>query len=156
MVRLLAFGFRLCVGFLFGAQLFFAAVAAPAAFPREIAQQAPASPARRAAADLVGRMLAQLDRLTIALCAVAALCAIALGRAGLPRARIAAAPVLLAGLAALLSSYWVTPQIHAMRALGTTSSAQFATLHAVSTALLAVEIALLLWALWVAPLAQRE
>jgi hypothetical protein len=100
-------------------------------------------------------MLAQLDRATLVLCAVAALCAISLGRTGLPRARIAAAPVLLAGLGALLSSSWVTPRIHAMRELGLTSSPQFGTLHAVSTSLLAVEIALLLWALWVAPAPQR-
>src|SRR3954470_10346416 len=115
MVRLLAFVFRVCVGFLFGAQVFFASIAAPAAFPRAVAEQPVASPARRAAADLVGRMLAHLDRATLVLCAVAALCAIALGRAGLPRARIAAAPVLCAGLAALLSSFWITPRIHAMR-----------------------------------------
>jgi hypothetical protein len=140
---------------LLGAQVFFAAIAAPAAFSRLVAQQEPGSPARRAAADLVGRMLAQLDRMTLVLAAVAALCAIAMARTGLQRARMAATPALLAGLCALLSSAWVTPRIHAMRELGMAAQPEFGRLHALSTAILGAEMLLLLWALWVAPAAER-
>ena len=151
MTRLYAYLYRLSVGLLLGAQIYFATVAAPAAFPRDVAALPPGSPARSAAADLVGTQLASLDRMTLLLCAIAALCAIALARAGAPSARTAAVPVLLAGLCALASSEWVTPRIHALRAAGQTQLPQFGRLHAVSTALVGVEIVLLLVALWVAP-----
>jgi hypothetical protein len=157
MGRLLAFAFRLCTGLLLGAQAFFAAVAAPAAFPKLAAEQPPSSLIRQAAADLVGRMLAQLDRMTLVLAAAAALCAIALGkRTGERSARLAAAPALLAGLCALFSSAWITPRIHALRELGLTGEPEFGRLHALSAAILAVEMLLLLWALWVAPAPERE
>jgi hypothetical protein len=89
--------------------------------------------------------------MTLLFCAVAALCAIALARAGVASGRIAAMPVLLAGLCALVSSEWVTPRIHALRAAGQTQLSEFGRLHAISTALVGVEIVLLLVALWVAP-----
>ena len=151
MTRLCAYLYRLSAGLLLGAQIYFAAVAAPAAFPREVAALPPGSPARTRAADLVGAQLASLDRMTLLFCAIAALCAIMLARAGTPSARVAAVPVLLAGLCALTSSEWVTPHIHALRAAGQTQLPQFGRLHAFSTSLVAVEMVLLLVALWVAP-----
>jgi hypothetical protein len=151
MIRLCAYLYRLSAGLLLGAQVYFAAVAAPAAFPREVAALPPGSPARTHAADLVGAQLASLDRMTLLFCAIAALCAIVLARAGMPSARMAAVPVLLAGLCALASSEWVTPRIHTLRAAGQTQLPQFGRLHAFSTSLVAVEIVLLLVALWVAP-----
>jgi hypothetical protein len=60
-------------------------------------------------------------------------------------------PVLLAGLCALISSSFVTPRIHALRAAGQTQLPEFGRLHAISTGLLGVEILLLVVALWVAP-----
>ena len=113
MIQVLAYLYRLAVGVLLGAQVYFAAVAAPAAFPREVAALPPGSPLRTAAADLVGRQLDSLDRLTLLFCAVAALCAIGLARAGVASARRAAVPALLAGLCALVSSSWVTPTMAA-------------------------------------------
>ena len=151
MTRLCAYLYRLSAGLLVGAQVYFATVAAPAAFPREVAALPPGSPARTAAADLVGAQLASLDRMTLLFCAIAALGAIALARAGVRSARAAAVPVLLAGLCALASSEWVTPRIHALRAAGRTQLPQFGRLHVASTALVGVEIVLLLVALWVAP-----
>src|SRR3954454_4396702 len=115
MARFLAYLYRLAVALLLGADFFFAAVAAPASFPRNIASLPPGSWQRVAAADLVGRMLAQLDRIALVLAGVAALCAIALARTGLARARTAALPVLGAGLCALFSAAWVTPRIHTLR-----------------------------------------
>src|SRR5712691_9452436 len=103
MGRLLAFLYRLAVALLLGGEAFFALVAAPAAFPREVATMPPGSPARAAAAEQVGRMLEQLDRMTLVLTAAAALCAIALARMGIARARAAAGPPLATGLCALLS-----------------------------------------------------
>jgi hypothetical protein len=150
-MRVCAYLYRLAVGLLVGAQVYFASVAAPAAFPREVAALPPGDPARTAAANLIGAQLASLDRMTLLFCAVAALCAIALARRGIAAARVAAVPVLLAGLCALASSEWVTPRIHALRAAGETQLPGFGRLHAVSTALLGVEIVLLLVALWVAP-----
>jgi uncharacterized protein DUF4149 len=151
MVRLCAYLYRLSAGLLVGAQVFFATVAAPAAFPREVATLPPGSPARTAAADLVGAQLATLDRMTLLFCAVAALSAIVLARLGVASARAAAMPVLLAGLCALASSSFVTPRIHALREAGQTHLPEFGRLHAISTVLLGVEIVLLLVALWVAP-----
>ena len=148
MTRLCAFLYRLSAGLLLGAQVFFAAVAAPAAFPREVAALPPGHPLRNAAADLVGTQLAALDRMTLLFCALAALSAIVLARTGLPSARVAAIPALLC---ALFSSSFVTPRIHALRAAGETQLPEFGRLHAISTGLLGVEILLLLVALWVAP-----
>ena len=104
------FLYRLCCGGLLGAQLFFAAVAAQVVFPREVAALPRDHPRRQLAADLVGSMLARLDAGTIVFTALAAVCAIVLGRR-----RGAVAP-LLAGLCALGSSLLVTPAIHALRA----------------------------------------
>src|SRR4051812_27321493 len=151
MGRLLAYLFRLAVALLLGAEFFFAAVAAPASFPRDVAALPPGSWQRVAAADLVGRMLTQLDRMTLVLSGAAALCAIALARSGLTRARIAVAPVLAAGLCSLFSLGWVTPRIHALRALGQSAGPDFGRLHFLSTALVGIEMLLLLVALWVSP-----
>jgi Domain of unknown function (DUF4149) len=151
MARFLAYLFRLAVALLLGGDFFFAAVAAPASFPREIASLPPGSWQRVAAADLVGRMLAQLDRMTLVLSGVAALCAIALARTTLARARIAVAPVLAAGLCSLFSLGWVTPRIHALRTLGQSAGPEFGRLHFLSTALVGIEMLLLLVALWLSP-----
>ena len=131
------FLYQLSCGGLFGAQLFFAAVAAQVVFPREVAGLARDHPRRQLAADLVGSMLARLDAATIALTAVAVICAFALGR---PRGAIAP---LLAGLCAVASAALITPAIHAMRAAGTTASGRFGLLHGVSTGLLLLEMILL-------------
>jgi uncharacterized protein DUF4149 len=151
MIRAFAYVYRLAAGLLLGAQVYFAMVAAPAAFPREVAGLPAGSPARTAAANLVGAQLASLDRMTLLFCALATLSAIALARMGVASARAAAVPVLLTGLCALASSEWVTPRIHALRAAGQTQLPEFGRFHAVSTALLGVEIVLLLVAVWVAP-----
>jgi hypothetical protein len=151
MGRFLAYFYRLAVALLLGGDFFFAAVAAPASFPREIAGLPPGSWQRVAAADLVGRMLAQLDRMTLLLAGVAALSAIALARTGLPRARAAALPVLGAGLCSLFSLAWVTPRIQVLRTLGQSAGPEFGRLHFLSTALVGVEMLLLLYALWVSP-----
>jgi Domain of unknown function (DUF4149) len=151
MMRVCAYLYRLAAGLLLGAQAYFAFVAAPAAFPREVAALPAGHPARTAAANLIGVQLASLDRMTLLFCAIGALCAIALARMGVAAARIAAVPVLLTGLCALASSEWVTPRIHALRAAGQTQLPEFGRLHGVSTTLLGVEIVLLLVALWVAP-----
>lgn len=151
MNRSVSFLFRLVAGALFGAQLFLAAIAAQAIFTREVAALPPADPRRRAAADLIGVLLARLDLLTLTLTAVAALCAIVLARRGIASARLAAVPVLLAGLAALVSSAAVTPAVHALRRAGDTASPRFGQLHAASSLLLLAELVLLLAALWMAP-----
>jgi hypothetical protein len=151
MGRFLAYLYRLAVALLLGGEFFFAAVAAPASFPREIAALPPGSWQRVAAADLVGRMLAQLDRMTLLLAGAAALCAIALARTGLSRARAAALPVLGAGLCSLFSLAWVTPRIHVLRGLGQSAGPEFGRLHFLSTALVGIEMLLLLGALWVSP-----
>jgi hypothetical protein len=139
------FLYRLCCGGLFGAQLFFAAVAAQLVFSAEVAALPREHPRRQLAADLVGAMLARLDAATIALTAVAVVCAIVLGRR-----RGAIAP-LIAGLCALASAAFITPAIHAMRTAGLTTSGRFGLLHAVSSGLLLVEMALLAVAVWRAP-----
>ena len=151
MGRFLAYLYRLAVALLLGGDFFFAAVAAPASFPREIAALPPGSWQRVAAADLVGRMLAQLDRMTLLLAGVAALCAIALARIGLSRARAAALPALVAGLCALFSLSWVTPRIQSLRALAQSAGPEFGRLHFLSTALVGIEMLLLLYALWISP-----
>ena len=139
------FLYRLCCGGLFGAQLFFAAAAAQVAFPREVAALPRSDPRRQFAADLVGGMLARLDAATIALVAVAVVCALSLGR------RRAAIAPLLAGLCAVTSAVLITPAIQTMRAAGVTDSGRFGVLHGVSSGLLVVEMALLAVAVWRAP-----
>jgi hypothetical protein len=139
------FLYVLCCGGLFGAQLFFAAVAAQVVFPKDVAELSRDHPRRQLAADLVGSMLARLDAATIALSAVAVVCAFVLSR---PRHAIAP---LLAGICALASALLVTPGIHAMREAGATASGRFAALHAVSSSLLVLEMILLAVALWRAP-----
>jgi hypothetical protein len=139
------FLYILCCGGLLGAQLFFAAVAAQVVFPRDVALLPRDHPRRQLAADLVGSMLARLDAATLALTAVAVVCAFALSR---PRNAIAP---LLAGICALVSVLVVTPGIHAMREAGATASGRFAALHGISSGLLVLEMILLLVALWRAP-----
>ena len=151
MPRFLAFVYLLSSGLLLGAQAFFAAVAAQAAFPRETAALPQGDPARTAAADLVGKMLGALDRWTLAGSAVAVICAVLLGRQGVPGANRAAIPPLVAGVLAALSMAVVTPAIQALRAAGTTKTSAFGLLHAASSIGLLMEIALFALALWMAP-----
>ena len=151
MPRFVSFVYRLAAGTLLGAQLFFAAVAAQAIFTAEIAALPREDPHRAAAADLVGVLLAHLDRLTLTLAAAGALCAISLARLGLASARRAAVPMLLAGLLALISSAWVTPQIHALRLAGGTGTPAFGRMHGLSGLLLLLEMAALAVAVWIAP-----
>src|SRR5207248_8941763 len=92
------FLYRLSCGSLFGAQLFFAAVAAQVVFPRDVAALPREHPRRQLAADLVRAMLTRLDAATLALTAVAVVCALVLSR---PRSAIAP---LLAGVCAAASS----------------------------------------------------
>ena len=139
------FLYRFCCGGLVGAQLFFAAVAAQMVFPRDVAALPRDHPRRQLAADLVGSMLARLDAATLALTAVAVVCALVLSR---PRSAIAP---LLAGVCAAASSLLVTPSIQAMREAGTTASGRFAALHGVSSALLVLEMILLAVAVCRAP-----
>ncbi len=139
------FLYRLCCGGLFGAQLFFSAVAAQIIFPPEVAALPAGHPRRQLAADLVGAMLARLDAATIGLAAIAVLCAVFLGRR-----RSAIAP-LLAGLCAGTSAAVITPAIHSMRAAGATGTGRFGMLHAISAALLVVEMALMVAAVWRTP-----
>ena len=136
------FVYLLVCGGLLGAQLFFAAVAAQAVFPREVAALPRDEPRRQLAADLVGTMLSRLDGATIAGAAVAVACAFVASR------RSAALAPLLAGLCAVVSAWLITPAIHAMRAAGTTSVRRFGLLHAASTVLLFVEMILLAIAVW--------
>lgn len=150
MDRALAATFRLACALLAGAQLFFAAVAAQVVFPAEVAALSRADPRRALAADLVGGMLARLDAATLAGCALAVLCAVLLWRrAGAPL-RPALFP-LLAGACALASALGTTPAIQAMRAAGQTGGPQFGKLHALSSSLLLLEMALLLLAFARAP-----
>jgi hypothetical protein len=96
-------------------------------------------------------MLGALDRMTLALAAVAVVCAVWLGRRGVPRAARAAVPPLIAGVQAGISAAVITPAIHAMRLAGQTSGSTFGLLHAGSTLLLLLEIVVLAAALWMAP-----
>ncbi|TMA43159.1 MAG: hypothetical protein E6J82_07505 [Deltaproteobacteria bacterium] len=114
-------------------------------FPRDVAALPRDHPRRQLAADLVGSMLARLDAATLALTAVAVVCALVLSR---PRSAIAP---LLAGVCAAASSLLVTPSIQAMREAGTTASGRFAALHGVSSALLVLEMILLAVAVCRAP-----
>ncbi len=147
-IKLLGFVYRLSAGALFGAQLFFAAVAAPSAFNREVAALPQGHPLRTAAADLVGRELAALDRLALTCAALAVIAAILLARRGSAIALRAALPPVLIGLCAAASAMLVTPAIHALRAQGSTATPAFGRLHALSTALVAVELLLGALALW--------
>jgi len=133
--------YLLCCSILIGADIFFAAVAAPAVFSRAIAGLPRDDVRRQMAADAVGTMLARLDAATLVLCAVAALSAFGRRAALLP---------LAAGLCALASSAWVTPAIRALRAAGETGSPRFRTLHGISSGLVLVEIVLLAVAAWTA------
>ena len=148
MQRLLEFGYRCSVAALAGAQIFFAAVASQAAFPRETAALPQGDPARTAAADLVGKMLASLDRLTLVGAALAVLCAVLLARRIPGRTLRAAVPPLVAGVLAAISAGLVTPAIQAMRAAGTTRTSAFGLLHATSAVILLLEITALLIGLW--------
>lgn len=139
------FLYRLSCGSLFGAQLFFAAVAAQVVFPRDVAALPREHPRRQLAADLVGAMLARLDAATLALTALAVVCAVAIGR---PRSAIAP---LLAGLCAAISALAVTPAIQSMRAAAETTSGRFGLLHGISSALLVLQMILLALALCRAP-----
>src|SRR5437016_11237971 len=109
MLRAAAFVYRFAVGALLGAQIFFAAVAAPAAFAE----------ARPQAGALVARMLGALDRAALVAAALAVAAAVVLRR---PRAAL---PPLLAGLAATASLLAVTPAIHALRDQGQVGSPLF-------------------------------
>ena len=137
--------YRLSCAALFGAQLFFAAGAAQVVFSSEVARL-PRDDARRLfAADAVGGMLQRLDAATLALTALAVVCALQLSR------RRAAALPLIAGLCALASAALVTPAIHALREAGQVALPKFGLLHAASSLLLLLEMALLLVAAWRAP-----
>jgi hypothetical protein len=131
------FLYRLSCAGLLGAQVFFAAVAAQVPFRAGLE--------RRVAGDLAGAMLQRLDSAALAICAIAVLCAVLLGR------RRLAVPPLLAGTCALLSSIVVTPKIHALRVAGETGSPTFGRLHAVSAVLLLTQVGLLIVAVWLAP-----
>lgn len=131
------FLYRLSCAGLLGAQVFFAAVAAQVAFQAGLE--------RRIAGDLAGAMLQRLDSAALAICAVAVLCAVVVGR------RRLAVPPLLAGICALVSTMVVTPKIHALRMAGQTGSPLFGRLHGVSAGLLILEMVLLLVAVWLAP-----
>jgi hypothetical protein len=154
--RALAFVYRLAVGALLGAQLFFAGVGAPAAFTKAVAALPQGDPARSAAADLVGRQLGALDRIALSFTALAVLSAVLLARAGVQRARRSALPPLLAGLCAAASCTLITPAIQALRAQGQTATPLFGRLHALSSTLLLLEMLLLALALWRAPAARTE
>lgn len=135
--------YRLVCALLAGAQLFFAAVAAQVVFPKEVAALARGEPRRTLAADLVGQMLARLDPATLVGCALAVAAAVFLWTRG-GSLRLGLWP-LLAGSCAALSLLWTTPAIQALRAAGETGGGRFGMLHAVSSSLLLVEIALLAW-----------
>src|SRR5438105_4018633 len=122
---MLAFIFRLTCALPLAAQLFFLAIAARAAFPREVAALPRGDPARAAAADLVGRLLAALDRMTLVCSAAAVIAAVLLSRRGVQRAAVAALPPLIAGVLAGISAALVTPAIHALRLSGQTSTQAF-------------------------------
>ncbi len=137
MSRVLSFAYRFFCLSLCGAQVFFAAVAAQAVFPAEVAALPREHPRRVLAADLVGAMLARLDAGTLALTGLAVACALLL-----PRKRAAVLP-LLAGLCALASAALITPAIHVMREAGQTALPRFGMLHGLSSGLLLIEIILL-------------
>lgn len=146
-MRIAASLYRLVTAGLFGAQLFFAAIAAQVVFSREIAARPREDPLRVQAADAVGAMLARLDGATLVGSALAVLCAVALARGGGGDGRTAgglrlALLPLLAGACALCSALGTTPAIHALRAAGRTGEPAFGRLHALSSLLLVVEMAL--------------
>jgi hypothetical protein len=145
MVQVLGFLYRLACAGLLGAQVFFAAAATRVVFSPEVAALPRGDPRRQAAAEAVGAMLARLDAATLALTALAVLCALLLG------VRRAAIAPLLAGICAAASAGFVTPAIHAMRLSGEVTSKTFGILHAVSSSLLLLEILLLAVATFQAP-----
>jgi hypothetical protein len=150
MAMVLSQVYRLACAGLFGAQLFFAAVAAQVVFPREVAALPRSDARRQLAADLVGSMLARLDAGTLAVSALAVVCAVALGKW-----RAALLP-LAAGLCALASAAVVTPRIHALRDAGQVALPKFGMLHALSSLLLLTEMLLLCVAALRAPESARE
>jgi hypothetical protein len=150
-VSIASFLYRLVVAGLLGAQLFFAAVAAQVVFSREIAARPPGDPLRQQAADAVGGMLARLDAATLSGAAVAVVCAVWLARSGIPGARGAALFPLLTGLCAAASAFLITPAIHALRVAGRTGDPAFGRLHALSAALLVLEMIFLFLAAARAP-----
>jgi hypothetical protein len=142
-MRIAATLYRLVTAGLLGAQLFFAAVAAQVVFSRQIAARPQGDPLRVQAADAIGSMLARLDAATLAGCALAVLCAVALAREGAFGGLRAALLPLLAGACALGSALGTTPAIHALREAGRTADPAFGRLHALSAGLLLIEICLL-------------
>ena len=144
--------YRLVVSALLGAQLFFAAVAAQRIFSPEVAALPRGDPRRTLAADLVGQLLGPLDAATLVGGSLCVLLAVLLSRAQaarqLPsRASLRAAiPPLLAALCASASALGTTPAIHAMREAGRTGEPRFGMLHGLSSGLLLLEMALLLFA----------
>jgi hypothetical protein len=139
--------YRLVAAALLGAQIFFAAVAAQKVFPKEVAGLPRGEPRRTLAADLVGQMLAPLDAATMVGGALCVGLAMLLWRSGEGSLR-AALPPLLAALCAAASAYGTTPAIQAMRAAGGSEMGgpRFGLLHGLSSGLLLLEMALLLWA----------
>ena len=137
--------YRLLAASLLGAQIFFAAVATQRIFPREVAELPRGDPRRTLAADLVGQLLGPLDAATILGGALCVGITILLWRSGAGSLR-SALPPLLAALCAAASALGTTPAIQAMRAAGTTGEPRFGMLHGLSSSLLLVEMALLLWA----------
>jgi hypothetical protein len=129
--------FRLLCALLAGGQLFFVAIAAQVVFPRAVAALPRTEPRRQLAADLVGSMLGRLDAAALLISAMAVVLAIASGRR-----RLALLPVVV-GLCAAASAFWITPQIHALRAAGQTGTPRFGILHGVSSSLLLLELILL-------------
>jgi hypothetical protein len=136
------FLYRLSCAGLLGAQVFFAAGASRVVFQGGLE--------RRVAGDLVGAMLSRLDSATLAFTALAALCAILLGQP-----RRAVAPI-GAGLLAAVSSFLITPAIHALRASAHPASPAFGRLHLASLVVLGAEMVLLVAALWLAPEPEGE
>jgi Domain of unknown function (DUF4149) len=154
--------YRLIASSLFGAQLFFAAVAAQKVFSSEVAALPRGDPRRTLAADLVGQMLSSLDAITILGCAVCVLLAFrslptaaplpstaapsaTASAAERPSHRAALLP-LVAGLCALASAFGTTPVIHSLRDANRTAEPLFGILHASSTLLLFTEMLLLVFA----------
>ena len=151
-MRWLASTYKLVVSALLGAQLFFAAVAAQRIFPPEVAALPRGDPRRTLAADLVGQLLGSLDSAAMLGGALCVLLALQLSRrlaarpAAARAALRAATPALLVVLCATASSFGTTPAIHAMREAGRTGEARFGVLHGLSSGLLLLEMALLLFA----------
>lgn len=133
------FIYRLSTAGLLGAQIFFAAVAAQAAFKSGLITD------RGVSGSLVGAMLGKLDAAAIALGAVAVLCAVVLGQ---PRRALLP---LAAGLLAAVSAFVITPMVHRLREAGQTGTPAFGRLHGLSASLMLLEMLLLALATWFEP-----